>query len=109
MSKSKKMKLDVSSKAESQSADDIELVLGRLWKYLNWKSQSPIEDANKIESLIDEFRSQYVRAEQSSPKPGDKSPEPFKDEARVGAIRIRGSAEAVPRGCGQDRRSRAAR
>jgi hypothetical protein len=68
------------TKAGSESADDIDLVIKRIVAFLDSTSRSPIEDADRISSFVNEYRSLCVRAKRSASTPSEELPEMFKDE-----------------------------
>ena len=80
MAESQKMKPTVVAKAGIDSADDIDLVIKRIVTFLDSTSQNPVEDADRINSFVNDYRSHYVRAERSSCAPSEEIPETFKDE-----------------------------
>jgi len=69
-----------SPKAESNSVDDIEGVLGRVRYFLCLISERPLEDADAIKCLVDECRSAHIRSERSSSQPQAESQQMLKDE-----------------------------
>jgi hypothetical protein len=102
MAESQKKKPAVVAKAGIDSADDIDLVIKRIVTYLDSASQNPVEDADRINSVVNDYRSHYVRAERSpSCTPSEEIPEMFKDEPTpasnsVSTTQTSGQPEASP-------------
>jgi hypothetical protein len=101
MAESQKMKPAVVANAGIDSADDIDLVIKRIVTFLDSTSQNPVEDADRINSFVNDYRSHYVRAERSSGTPSEDISEMFKDEpmpesSSVSRTETSGLLEASP-------------
>jgi hypothetical protein len=83
MAKAQRAKPDHSPELQRKSVEDIDDVLAKVHHFLCNGSQHPLDDADKINSMVDEIRAAHEKGASSRPRM-EASPM-FKDEPMLGS------------------------
>jgi hypothetical protein len=75
--------IEDSPELQRESVEDIEDVLAQVRHFLCWGSQRPLDDADKINNLVDEIRAAHE--EGASSRPRKEASQMFKDEPMQGS------------------------